>query len=482
METSRRRWGALIAVSLASFMTFLDNNVVNVALPSIQRSLHLSISGLEWIVSAYVLVFSGLMLAGGRLADVYGRRRLFVGGLVVFTAASLVAGLAASEAVLITGRVLQGVGAAMAIPSTLAIIASTFPDEKERGRAVGVWSAVGALALALGPLTGGVISQHWHWGWIFLINVPVGIATIALTILSMDESRESGRRRLDLPGLLTSAVMLFTLTYALIQGHEQGWTSARILGSFAVAAVALAAFLIIETRTSDPMIDLSLFRSRVFSGGNATMILWGFGVMGIYFFTAMYLQNVLGFSPTEAGAAFVPMALTMAAVAPVAGPVAARLGTHRVVAAGVALIVAGMLMVSTVGEHGHYLSLMPAFIAFGVGSGFTMMPLTEAITGVLPPDRAGAASGILSATREVSGLLGVTVIGAILTARQSSSARSGATPLHAFLDGYHFALVIAAGIVAVGIPVAFTTLRGWRRSEDAEVTLAPAGAEPAPTA
>jgi MFS family permease len=221
MDTSRRRWGALIGVSLASFMTFLDNNVVNVALPSIQRDLHLTISGLEWIVSSYILVFSGLMLVGGRLADVFGRRRLFVTGLAVFTGASLMAGLAGNQSMLIAGRVLQGVGAALSVPSTLAIISATFPDPKERSRAVGVWSAVGALALALGPLTGGFISDRWHWGWIFLINVPVGIATIVITAVSMPESRESGRRRLDLPGLVTSATALFAVTYALIEGHNR---------------------------------------------------------------------------------------------------------------------------------------------------------------------------------------------------------------------------------------------------------------------
>jgi EmrB/QacA subfamily drug resistance transporter len=462
--TSRRRWWTLVGVALATFMTFLDNNVVNVALPSIQRELHLSISGLEWIVSSYILVFSGLMLAGGRLADVYGRRRLFVAGITLFTGASLLAGLAGSQEILVFARVLQGLGAAASIPSTLAIISSTFPNPRERSTAVGVWSAVSALALALGPFTGGFVSQRWDWGWIFLINVPVGVVTIVIMMVSMRESRDAVRRRLDLPGLVASAVALFSVTYALIEGHNRGWTSALILGSFALATVAGAAFVLIERRTSDPMVDLSLFRIRVFSGGTGAMILWGFGVMGVYFFTAMYLQNVLGFSPTEAGAAFVPMALMMAAIAPVAGTVTRWLGTHVTVAIGLTLNVIGLIMVSFVGEHGHFMDLMPAFVAFGVGSGFTMMPLNDAIIGVLPPGRAGTASAVMNAAREVSGLLGVTIVGAILTSRQAAVLRGGATPVHAFLSGYQFALLIAAAIVFIGVPISLYALRVERRT------------------
>jgi EmrB/QacA subfamily drug resistance transporter len=418
-------------------------------------------------------VFSGLMLVGGRLADVYGRRRIFLTGLVVFTGASLLAGLATSPAMLVGSRVLQGIGAALTMPATLAIISATFPDERERGRAVGIWSAVGALALALGPFTGGFISERWDWGWIFLINVPVGIVTIGIIATSMRESRDAAPRRLDVPGLVTSAIALFAVTYALIEGHNQGWTSPLILGSFALSALATAAFLVIESRTADPMVDLSMFRKRVFSGGVGAMILWGFGVMGIYFFTAMYLQNVLRFSPTEAGAAFVPMALLMAMTAPVADPIARRLGTHRTVAIGLTLNVIGMILVSFVGENGRFADLMPAFVLFGIGSGLVMMPLTSAIIGVLPANRAAAASAVLNTAREVSGLLGVTIVGAILTTRQSAAARGGADPLHAFLDGYQFALVVAAAIVFVGAPVAWFTLRS--RTARAAVAEQPAG-------
>src|SRR5579872_3356519 len=239
-----RRWGALVAMSLGAFMTYLDNNIVNVAIPTIQRSLHLSVAGLEWVVSSYLLTLAGLLLVGGRLADVYGRRRLFLLGLAVFTVSSLAAGLAGSGGVLIASRAIQGVGAALLMPATLAIIVATFTDLKERNMAIGLWAASGALALAGGPALGGLISQHLHWGWIFLINVPVGVITFAIALRYVGESRaESAARRLDVPGLITSAVTLFALTYALIEGNVRGWTSPLILAAFALAAVAAVVFL-----------------------------------------------------------------------------------------------------------------------------------------------------------------------------------------------------------------------------------------------
>ena len=282
-------------MSLAAFMTYLDNNVTNVAIPTIQRSLHLSIAGLEWVVSSYLLTLAGLLLVGGRLADVYGRRRLFLIGLAVFTLSSLAAGLAASGGVLIASRAVQGVGAALLMPTTLAIIVATFTNVRERATAIGIWAAAGALALALGPVLGGLISQHIRWGWIFLINVPVGVITFAIAAVYVAESRaESAARQLDLPGLVTSALALFTLTYALIEGNVKGWTSPLILGAFAIAAAAGATFLAVEARSEHPMVPLQMFRRREFSGGMSTMMIWSFGILGIYFFTSLYLQETLG--------------------------------------------------------------------------------------------------------------------------------------------------------------------------------------------
>jgi EmrB/QacA subfamily drug resistance transporter len=460
----RRTW-TLIAVALATFMTYLDNNIVNVALPVIQRDLHLSTAGLEWIVSGYILVFASLLLAGGRLADVYGRKRLFAIGLVIFTAASLVAGFAGSADVLVAARAVQGLGAALLTPTTLAIISATYPDPRERNMAVGVWSAVGALALALGPLLGGLISDHLSWGWIFFINVPVGIATLALGLWAISESRESSApRRLDLPGVVLSSVALFGLTYSLIEGHDRGWTSPIILGGFLLAAALGLAFVWREQHTAEPMVAMSLFRERVFSGGLIALIMWGFGIFGIYFFTSLYLQNVLGFSPTEAGAAFVPMALLMAAGAIASEGVARRIGAYRSVGLAMALMAAGIASVSLLGADATFWQLMPSFAAIGVGGGLTV-PLTATVLSAMPRDEAGVASGIFNASREVSGLLGITVIGAILTARQGAAVRSGHGAVDAFLSGYQLGLLVAAVLVAAGGVAAYLGLRTAHSTE-----------------
>jgi EmrB/QacA subfamily drug resistance transporter len=445
---------ALVAVALATFMTYLDNNVVNVALPSIQRDLHLSISGLEWIASAYVLVFAGLLLVGGRLGDVFGMRLVFFTGLGIFTGASLAAGLAGSQEWLIAARAAQGVGAALLTPTTLALLPVLFPDARERGTAVGIWGGVGALALAVGPLTGGYLSQHLSWGWIFLINVPIGVATAAVAVASLPASRRGARRRLDLAGLATSALALLALTYALIEGGAKGWTSAVILAAFAVAAVSAAAFVVIENRSTDPMVVLSFFRVRAFSGGLLAIGLWAFGVFGIYFFTAIYLQNALGFSPTAAGAGFVPMALLIAVTATIAPRLEARFGAGPTVAVGLGVMAVAIGGLSTVGQGSTYADLLPWFLLYGLGGGL-LIPLTNVIISVLPPARGGVASGMLNASREVFGLLGITILGAILNAREH--AVSG-TAVHRFLEGYQTALVMAALLIAVGVPVSLFTL------------------------
>jgi EmrB/QacA subfamily drug resistance transporter len=459
-----RRWWTLVAVGLATFMTYLDNNVTNVAIPTIQRSLHLSIAGLEWVVSSYILVFAGLLLVGGRLADVYGRRRLFIIGLSVFTIASLGAGLAGSGDVLIGFRLLQGLGAALVVPTTLAIIVATFDDVRERTTAIGAWTAIGAMALAFGPLIGGFISQHLHWGWIFFINIPVGAVTLAIALASVRESRvPSVVRRLDVPGLTASAIALFSLTYGLIEGHDKGWTSALILGAFALAAASAAAFGIVEFRATHPMVDMSLFRSGAFSGGTVTMMLWAFGIFGIYFFTSIYLQTILGFSPTKAGLAFVPMALCMALFASLAGPVSRVARAHQTVALGMVIMAAGLYLVARLGGGATYASLMPGFLMFGAGAGLMNVPLTNAIMQAMPPERSGMASALLNASREVAGLLGITVIGAVLRSRQGVALHHGATPARAFLDGYQAGLLVTVALVALGAIVSYTTLRPSQR-------------------
>jgi EmrB/QacA subfamily drug resistance transporter len=474
-----RRWWALAAMSLAAFMAYLDNNIVNVAIPTIQRSLHLSVSGLEWVVSSYLLTLAGLLLVGGRLADVHGRRRVFLAGLVVFTLSSLAAGLAGSGGVLIASRAVQGIGAALLMPATLAVIMAAFTDIRERSMAIGIWAAASALALAAGPALGGLISQHLHWGWIFLINVPVGVITFAIAIVYVSESREdSVVRRLDLPGLVTSALSLFALTYALIEGNVSGWTAPPILGSFAVAAASAAAFGVIEARTAHPMVDLSMFRRREFSGGTGTMMIWAFGILGIYFFTSLYLQQTLGFSPVKAGLAFVPMALCVAVFASVAPGVEARAGAHRTVAFGMLLMVVGLVLFARLGQHAGYDSLLPGFMLFGAGAGLMNVPLTNAAMQATPAARAGIASALLNASREVAGLLGITVIGAVLRTRQAASLRAGADPVHAFLDGYHTGLLVTIALMVAGVVVSYLTLRPRGRAVSEPAVSEPAVSEP----
>jgi len=476
----RARWWALTAVSLSTLMAYLDNNVTNVALPTIERSLHLSVSGLEWIVSSYLLVLGGLLLVGGRIADVYGRRRMFLAGLVIFTLSSLAAGLAGSGGVLIAARAVQGLGAALVLPASLAIIAATFTDTRERTTAIGISGAIGALGLALGPALGGLISQHFHWGWIFLINVPLGVITLAISIPSIAESRAdapapSGRAgsrpptamaRLDVPGLTASALTLFSLTYALIEGGDKGWTSPLILGAFTVAAVTLAVFLVIESRSAYPMIPLSIFRNTAFSGGIGTMMIWSFGVLGIYFFTSLYLQGNLGFSPTKAGLAFVPMALCLALAAVLSPRVVPLIGSNRTVALGMAVMTVGLALFARLGVGATFGDLLPGFILFGLGAGLLNVPLTNAILGGVPTERAGIASALFNASREVAGLLGVTVVGAVLRSTEGAALRSGTRPAQAFIDGYHSGLWLTLGLLAAGIVLSYVTLRPTRKPAD----------------
>jgi len=379
--------------------------------------------------------------------------------------------------VLVISRAVQGLGAALVTPTTLAIISPTFPQGRERATAVGIWSGVGALALAVGPLLGGLLSQYLSWGWIFFINVPVGLATLALAAFAIRESREAtAPSRIDVPGVITSATALFALTFALIEGQDRGWTSPLILGSFAVAAVLGAVFVGLETRLPNPMVKMSLFRERVFTGGLIALMMWGFGLFGIYFFTSLYLQGVLGFSPTEAGAAFVPMALLMAVGAVISERVSRRLGAHRVVAVAMLLMAGGIASVILLGADAGFAALMPSFAVIGIGGGLTV-PLTSSVLDAMPRAEAGVASGIFNASREVSGLLGITVIGAVLTARQSVLLTDGATPTDAFLGGYQSGLLLAAGLVALGGLAAFI---GLRRVDRSAADLPPAVPMPLP--
>ncbi len=434
-------------------MIMLDNTVVNVALPSIQRDLGSDLSELEWIVTGYALTFASLMLVGGKVADAYGRRLIFVVGIVVFTLASLLCGLAGSSEMLIGARVLQGAGAALMNPATLSIIAATFPP-RERGTAIGIWAGTSALALAIGPLVGGLITQHLEWSWIFFVNVPVGALAIVASYLFIDESRDETHVSLDVPGLATSAVGLFALTYGLIEANTYGWTSARIVGAFVLAGVALASFVVIERRRRQPMLPLDLFRSGTYVGANLVVLLVALAMFGIFFFVSLYMQNILGYSPVQTGAAFLPLTILIILVAPIAGKTSDRIGSRGLMTAGMILIAVQLVLFSRLTVDSTFWNLVPAFIIGGVGMALTMTPSAAAATRSVPVDKSGVGAAVLNSARQVGGTMGVALMGAIVAARAGGER----TP-EAFMRGFETALLVAAAIAVLGAVVAYVLVR-----------------------
>jgi EmrB/QacA subfamily drug resistance transporter len=467
-----RKWWTLTAVALGLFMIMLDNTVVNVALPSIQRSLHLKISELEWVVTGYALTFGALMLTGGKLADLFGRRLIFVVGLAIFTGSSLACGLAGSASVLIGARVVQGIGAALMNPATLSIITVTFPP-RQRGTAIGIWAGISALALAIGPLVGGLISQRINWNWIFYINIPVGLLAIAAAFAFIDESRDtSHEQKPDVPGLVTSALGLFALSYALIESNNYGWTSGRILGAFAVAAVALVAFVLLELHQRLPMLELGLFRNRVFAGANTVMLLVGLAMFGVFFYVSLYVQQVLGYSPTQAGASFLPWTILIILLAPIAGKLSDRIGPRPFVTAGMVVLAGSLVLFARMGVHESFWGLLPAMLLGGVGMSLAMAPVTAAAMGSVRADKAGVGSAVLNSMRQVGGSLGIAIMGAIVASGVKSSLSSGHPQPVAFVNGFHHALDVAAGIAVVGALIAAATLRKVHHPEPAQAESA----------
>jgi len=460
-----RKWWTLVAVSFGLFMIMLDNTIVNVALPTLQRSLHLKVSELEWVVAGYALTFGALMLTGGKLADLFGRRLMFVAGLVVFSLASLGCGLAGGASVLIAMRVVQGIGAALMNPSTLSIITVTFPP-KQRGTAIGIWAGVSALALAIGPLAGGLITEHIGWNWIFFINVPIGALAVVAAYAFINESRDtSHEQRPDVPGLASSALALFALSYALIEANSYGWTSGRILAAFAIAAVSMVAFVLLETRQRLPMLDLSLFKNVGFAGANTVMLLVGLAMFGVFFYVSLYVQQILGYSPVQAGAAFLPWTVLIVLLAPLAGRFSDRFGPRPFVTSGLIVVAGSLFLFSRLGAHESFWNLLPAMILGGIGMSAAMAPTTAAAMASVRPDKAGVGSAVLNSMRQVGGSLGIAIMGAIVASGVSSSLASGHSRADAFVNGYQHATTVAALIAVAGAVVAATTLQHARHRE-----------------
>jgi EmrB/QacA subfamily drug resistance transporter len=459
-----RKWWTLGAVAFGLFMIMLDNTVVFVALSAIQNDLQISTSELEWVVNGYALTFAVLMLTGGKLADLLGRRLIFIVGLAIFTASSLACGLATSASILIGARVVQGVGSALMNPATLSIITATFPP-RQRGTAIGIWVGVSAMALAIGPLVGGILTEQINWSWIFFVNVPVGILGIIVARLVIDESRdESEEQRLDLPGLLSSGVGLFALTYALIEGNTHGWSSGRILGSFAVAVAGLILFVVLEHRQRVPMLDLSLFRNPTFAGANTVMLLVALAMFGMFFFNSLYLQRILHYSAIETGATFLPMTVLIVLLAPVAGRFSDRIGSRWLMGVGLVSLSASLLSFSRLGVDSSFWDVLPGLVLGGIGMSLAMTPTTAAAMGSVPVDKAGVGSAVLNSMRQVGGSLGIALMGAIVASAIHVSERDPRIASQ-FVDGYRNALHVAAGIALAGAVVAVATVRKYRHPE-----------------
>jgi len=466
-----RRWWTLAAVAFGLFMIMLDNTVVNVALPSIERDLHVSIASLEWIVTAYALTFAALLITGGKLGDLFGRRRIFIVGITIFTLSSLACGLAPSAGFLIGARAVQGVGAALMNPASLSIITATFPP-RERGQAIGIWAGVSAMALAIGPLIGGLIVDNINWNWIFFINVPVGVAGVIVSQLVIKESKDTSHEQsVDVPGLVTSSAGLFALTYALIEGNAHGWSSPEIVGLFAAAAALLVAFVLLERYQRLPMLDLSLFKSGTFTGANLVAMLVSLGMFGVFFFVSLYIQNILGWTPTQAGASFLPMTVLIILVAPMAGKASDRIGSRWLMGAGMTLLSISLLLYQRVGLHSTFWTLLPAMLLGGVGMALTMSPMTAAAMSSVPVDKAGVGSGVLNSFRQLGGSLGIALMGAILASYVTASPRSpeGAQQ---FVDGLHASLLVAAAITFAAAIVAVVLVRSAPKRADERSALA----------
>ena len=411
-ESPDRRWWTLGAVCVATFMLLLDITIVNVALPDISRDLRTSFTDLQWVIDAYALSLAALLLTAGSLADLLGRRLVFAGGLGVFTAASLLCGLAGSPLFLELARALQGVGAAAMFATSLALLAATFQGP-ERGTAFGAWGATTGAAVAVGPLVGGLLTQSVGWQSIFFINVPIGIGAIAVALTRVAESRDPDAAGVDWAGLLTFSGGLFLLVFALVRGNAEGWGSALIVSFLAGAAVLLCAFVVVERRQARPMFDLTLLRKPAFAGASIAAFALSASLFSMFLYLTLYIQNALGYSPLQAGLRFLPTTLLSFAVAPVAGKLSARLPVRAMIGAGLGLVGLGLLLMSGLDADSGWTALLPGFIAAGVGVGLMNPPLASTAVGVVPPARAGMGSGINSTFRQVGIATGIAGLGAL---------------------------------------------------------------------
>jgi EmrB/QacA subfamily drug resistance transporter len=465
VEPDPRRWQALALVCVAFFMTVLDVSIVNVALPSIGRSLHFSQTGLQWVITAYAITFGGFLLLGGRTADILGRKRIFLVGLVIFSAASLVCGLASSTGVLIAARAVQGFGAAVVSPSTLSIITTTFEEGPERNKALGIWGAMGGSGAAAGVLFGGILTKYLGWEWIFFVNVPVGALVLALTPRIVRESRAPGERHgFDVIGASSVTAGLALLVYAISKAPVDGWGDSTTIGLLIGAAVLIAFFLVWETRVEKPLMPLSIFKIRTLAGANVVGLLLGASIFADFFLLTLYVQNVLHFSALKTGITFLATAGTTVVVAALSQWLTTKIGPRIVMAVGLALNTGGLIWYTQIPVHGSYArDLLGGYLLFGFGLALAFIPVSiAALAGVGPRD-AGLASGLLNTSQQVGGAIGVAIASTVAISHATHLLHTGHSQAAALPSGYALAFWVVAGISAAGIVAALALVR------DAEV-------------
>jgi EmrB/QacA subfamily drug resistance transporter len=454
------RWHVLALVCVAQFMVILDATIVNVALPTIEDGLHFSPTGLQWIVNSYTLVFGGFLLLGGRAADLFGTPRLFIAGLALFTGASLVNGIATSSGMLVGGRAVQGLGAALVSPAALAIVTRTFRDGAERTKALGVWSAIAAGGGAAGLLLGGVLTETLSWRWVFFINLPIGIvaALLALRMISNEVGDEKPATT-DTAGAVTVTGGLLVLVYAIVKAETYGWASGKTLGLFAVAIALLAAFVAVELRSRAPLIRLGIFKTRSLTIANVSMLLVGSGLFAMFFFVSLYVQQLRGYSPIKAGLAFLPFTFGIVIGAALAQQAIRRFGVKYVPVGGLVLAVVGILLYTQLSLTGSYFGeVFPAVMATSIGMGLTFVPVTLLATTNIPGEDAGLASGLFNTSQQIGGALGLAVLSTLAASR--TSGREGALGHDgALLSGYHLAFVVGAALMASAIVLLATMIR-----------------------
>jgi EmrB/QacA subfamily drug resistance transporter len=475
VTSDRRKWLSLALLSAVQFMVVLDIAIVNVALPSIKVDLGFSQQNLQWVISAYALVFGGFLLLGGRAADLLGRRRMFFVGIVVFTVASLLAGLAWSETSLIAARAFQGLGAAIITPAALSILSTTFVEGRERNIALGVWGAVGGFGAAAGVLLGGILTEALSWEWIFFINVPVGAAAFALTPVLLKESRDARVRSFDVPGAVLVTAGLSSLVYAITQAGQKGWLSGQTLGFFAAALALLAGFGAWERRHPEPLMRFGILQTRTVSGANVAGFIMGTALFSMFLMLTLYMQQVLGYSPLQTGIAYLAVAGTAIVWSAVAAQLVTRVGVKPVLVFGMAMLTAGLVYFTQISVDGSYLGdLLPGFLLVAVGIGFSFVPISIAALAGVQPAEAGLASGLINTSQQIGGALGIAALSTIATSRTDDAVASGSALPAALVHGFNGAFLAGVVIAGLGIVAALTLIRRDELEQVTELQAEPA--------